>query len=140
MSPASPSITTTPSPTSFTLGTTTVTLKTRPFSHRRLFPGRVDHLHPATPGGGTRGYRDRPTVTATARTPRRPATPCPTTGTVTGTYQWDATYTSADGNNIAASETTPPVSKLVSPASPDDRDDAEPDQPPRSAYVIEVTL
>ena len=29
----------------------------------------------------------------------------PTTGTVTGTYQWDATY-SGDGNNNTASDTS----------------------------------
>ena len=42
----------------------------------------------------------------------------PTTGTVTGTYQWDATY-SGDTNNTRPARTTPrPSRSVVSPASP----------------------
>ncbi len=42
----------------------------------------------------------------------------PTTGTVTGTYQWDATYT-GDANNNAASDVNDAAEQTtVSPASP----------------------
>ncbi len=34
----------------------------------------------------------------------------PTSGTVTGTYQWDATY-SGDTNNAPSATTTPPTSR-----------------------------
>ena len=42
----------------------------------------------------------------------------PTTGTVTGTYQWDASY-SGDTNNIPASESNAAAEQVVvSPATP----------------------
>jgi hypothetical protein len=42
----------------------------------------------------------------------------PTSGTVTGTYQWNATYTS-DANNASASELNDPSERVtVNPASP----------------------
>ena len=47
--------------------------------------------------------RRRPRSAATAPTRRRPATRCRPRGTVTGTYQWDASY-SGDGNNNAVSD------------------------------------
>ena len=43
----------------------------------------------------------------------------PTTGTVTGTYQWNASYTSGDGNNNDASDNNATDEQVpVSPASP----------------------
>ena len=43
----------------------------------------------------------------------------PTTGTVTGTYQWDASYTSGDGNNNDASDVGATDEQVpVMPASP----------------------
>ena len=43
----------------------------------------------------------------------------PTTGTVTGTYQWNASYASGDGNNNDASDNNATDEQVpVSPASP----------------------
>ena len=116
MSPASPAITTTPSVTTVTLGTSSVTLNdtavlsggyyetgTITFT---LYLGStlVDTETVAVSGNGT--Y-----TTPTGYT-------LPTTGTVTGTYQWDASY-SGDTNNNSASENNAAAEQvMVSPASP----------------------
>jgi ELWxxDGT repeat protein len=116
VSPASPAITTTPNTTSVTLGTTAPTL-----------------TDSATLSGG---YYETGTITftlyhgsilvdtetATVSGNGTYTTPAgytlPTTGTVTGTYQWDAGY-SGDGNNNGASDINNPNEQAaVSPASP----------------------
>ena len=75
VSPASPSITTTPNPTSYTLGTTTGDPDGHGGAFGRLFAHRDDHLH-ALRTGSTRWTRRRSRSTATAPTPRPPATRC----------------------------------------------------------------
>ncbi len=99
--PASPTLTTTPNPTTVTLGTTPVTLTdtallvdgydpTGTITFTLLQGGIVvDTETVAVSGNGT--Y-----TTPTGFT-------LPTSGTVAGTYQWDATY-SGDGNNNAVSD------------------------------------
>ena len=117
VSSASPGITTTPSATTVTLGTAPVTLKdtavlsggynetgTITFT---LYLGstKLDTETSAVSGNGT--Y-----TTPTGYT-------LPTTGTVTGTYQWDASYTSGNGNNNAFSDNNATNEQVVvSPASP----------------------
>ncbi len=116
VSPASPTITTTPSVTSLTLGTSTVTLKdtaalacgyyeagTITFT---LYQGSTLVDTETVPVNGNGNY-----TTPTGYT-------LPTTGTVTGTYQWDASF-SGDTNNTPASENNAAAEQVtVSPASP----------------------
>src|SRR5262249_47877025 len=116
VSPANPSIVTTPSATSVTLGTSSVTLKdtavlsggyyetsTITFT---LFHGNklLDTETVSVNGNGT--Y-----TTPTGYT-------LPTTGTVTGTYQWNSTYNGNTNNNTASENNAADERVTVSPASP----------------------
>ena len=117
MSPASPSITTTPSATSITLGNSTVTLKDTAVLSGGYYPGGSITFTLVAPGGATVD-----TETATVSANGSYSTPVgytlPTTGTVTGTYQWDATY-GGDANNRTVSENNATSEQVaVSPASP----------------------
>jgi hypothetical protein len=116
VSPASPSITTTPNLTTVTLGTSSVTLKDRAVLSGGYSPTGtitftlylgstlVDTETVAVSGNGS--Y-----TTPTGYT-------LPTTGTVIGTYQWDASY-SGDTNNSSASDNNDAKEQIVvSPASP----------------------
>jgi uncharacterized repeat protein (TIGR01451 family) len=117
VSPASPTLTTTPSPTAVTLGATAPPLLTDSATLAggsnptgaitfTLFQGStlVDMETVKVSGNGT--Y-----TTPTGFT-------LPTTGTVTGTYQWDATY-SGDANNNAAGDVNNVNEQVtVDPASP----------------------
>ncbi|MGO9463631.1 MAG: SdrD B-like domain-containing protein [Isosphaeraceae bacterium] len=116
VSPASPTITTTPSVTSLTLGVSSVTLKdtavlalgyyetgTITFT---LYLGSTKVDTETVPVSGNGNYT----------TPAGYALPA--TGTVTGTYQWDASY-SGGTNNASASEINAVAERVtVSPASP----------------------
>ena len=126
VSPASPTLSTTPSPTTVTLGTTTPPILT---DSATLAGG----YHPT----GTITFTlylgstlvDTETVTVSGNGTYTTPTgfTLPTTGTVTGTYQWDATY-SGDGNNNTVSDTTPRNEQVtVSPASPTLSHDPQPD-------------
>ena len=116
VAPNQPSIVTTPSPSSVTLGTSSVTLNdsavlsggsspTGSITFTLVYQGStVDTETVSVSGNGTYS-------TPTGYT-------LPTSGTVTGTYQWNASY-SGDGNNNAASETNDPLERVtVGPASP----------------------
>jgi uncharacterized repeat protein (TIGR01451 family) len=116
VAPNQPSIVTTPSPSSVTLGTSSVTLKdsavlsggsspTGSITFTLVYKGStVDTETVSVSGNGTYS-------TPTGYT-------LPTSGTVTGTYQWNASYT-GDSNNSSASETNDPLERVaVSPASP----------------------
>ena len=116
VSSASPSIVTTPSVTSVTLATSSVTLKdtaalsggyyesgTITFT---LYQGSTLVDTESVPVSGNGSY-----TTPTGYT-------LPTTGTVTGAYQWDSSY-SGDTNNNTASENNASAEQVtVSPASP----------------------
>jgi hypothetical protein len=118
VSPASPAIATTPDPTSVTLGTTGVTLKDSAVLSGGYFPTGTITFTLVAPGGAT---VDTETVTVNGNGTYTTPTgyTLPTTGTVTGTYQWNATYTSGDGNNNAASDINATDEQVpVSPASP----------------------
>jgi uncharacterized repeat protein (TIGR01451 family) len=116
VAPNQPSIVTTPAPSSVTLGTSTVTLKdaavlsggsspTGSITFTLVYKGAtVDTETVSVSGNGT---YSTPTGYTLA-----------TSGTVTGTYQWNASY-SGDGNNKPASETDDPLERVtVTPASP----------------------
>ena len=103
VSPASPAITTTPSVTTVTLGTTSVTLKDTAVSVGRLSRDGHDHVH-AVPRAARWWTPRRSTVNGNGTYTTPTGYTLPTTGTVTGTYQWDASYSSGNGNNAGASD------------------------------------
>src|SRR5205814_586846 len=99
--PASPSITTTPSPTSIALGTSSVTLKDTADLEGGYNPtGTITFtLYQGT----TLVDTEVVSVTHGNGMYTTPGYTLPTTGTVTGTYQWNATY-NGDTNNKTVSE------------------------------------
>ena len=60
-----------------------------------------------------------------ALTRRRRAYTLPTSGTVTGTYQWDATYSGDTNNNAASENSGTGRADGRQPGQPRDHDDAE---------------
>ena len=70
----------------------------------RLPPDRHDHLHAVPQRRPTPVDTETATVTGNGTYTTPIGFTLPTTGTVTGTYQWVATY-SGDGNNNTASDT-----------------------------------
>ena len=117
VSPASPSIATTPSATSVTLGTSTVTLKDTAVLSGGYYPTGtiVFTLYQ----GGTLVDTETATVNGNGSYATPVGYTLATTGTVTGTYQWDATYTDSVGNNLRASDNNDSREQVtVSPASP----------------------
>jgi uncharacterized repeat protein (TIGR01451 family) len=114
--PTPPSLTTTPSATSITLSSNGTTLKdtanleggdypTGTITFTLYFGNTLVDTEPVTVNG------DGSYTTPTGFT-------LPTTGTVTGTYQWDATY-SGDNYNLSVSDNNDPKEQVtVSPASP----------------------
>jgi hypothetical protein len=107
-------LSTTPTPATVTLGPTPVTLKdTANLAGFGFGPTGTITFTLIGPGGATVD-----TEMATVNGIGTYTTPngfTPSTGTVTGTYQWDASY-SGDTNNNASSENAEQVT--VSPASP----------------------
>jgi hypothetical protein len=120
ISPASPSITTTPSATSITLGPTPPILKDTAMVSGGDNPTGTITFTLYDGANPTPVYHSEP-VSVTGNGPYTPHSgyTLPTTGTVTGTYQWDASY-SGDPNNNAASENnaTGEQVKVVSPCGP----------------------
>ncbi len=116
VSPAGPSIVTTPDPSSVTLGTGTVTLK-----DSALLSGASNPTGSITFTLVYKGVTvDTETVTVSGNGSYTTPTgyTLPTSGTVTGTYQWNATY-SGDANNNTVSENNDESEQVtVSPASP----------------------
>jgi hypothetical protein len=109
-------LTTTPSFTAVTLGTSPVTLKdTATLTGGVLPTGTITFTL-------SLGSILLDTETVTVNGAGNYTTPngftLPTSGTATGTYQWDATY-SGDASNVGASDTNNPNEQtVVSPASP----------------------
>ena len=109
---------TTPSPTSFTLGTTPVTLTDSAVLSGGSTPTGTITFTLVAPGGST---VDTETVSVNGNGTYTTPTgyTLPTSGTVTGTYQWNATYTSSNGNNATANDIGVTNEQVpVSPASP----------------------
>ncbi len=114
-----PELTTTPSQTNVTLGTTPVTMTdTADLSGGNNPTGSITFTLYYN-GGST--PVDTETVTVNGNgTYSTPAgyTP-PTTGGVIGTYQWDASYNTGDSNNVSVSDNNDPSEQVtVSAASP----------------------
>ena len=117
VSPASPALTTSPSPTSATLGPTPTTLSDSATLSGGSAPTGSITFTLTAPGGPV---VDTETVTVNGNGTYSTPTgfTLPTTGTASGTYQWNATY-SGDGNNNAFADTGSPSERVVvSPASP----------------------
>src|SRR5262249_21308623 len=124
VSPASPTLTTNPSPSTVTLGTSAVTLTHSATLANRYHPARTITSTLVAQGGGT---GDTATATGTGTYTPGNGIPLPTRGAVTGTNQWNSTYTGGPNNNPAtdigaANEhvtVTPASPALVTTASPD---------------------
>jgi hypothetical protein len=117
VSPASPAITTTPSPTMVTLGTTSVTLTDSAVLSGGYAPTGTITFTLLGPGGGT---VDTETVNVSGNgTYTTPAGfTLPTSGTVIGTYQWDASYGGDTNNNAVSDQGNANELVTVSPAAP----------------------
>jgi uncharacterized repeat protein (TIGR01451 family) len=114
---AIPSLTTTPNLTSITLGTNSVTLTdtatlTGGYNPTGTITFKLFH------NGGTTPVFTRSVAVSGNGPVTSPGVTLPGTGTVTGTYQWDATY-NGDANNHTASDINDPSEAVtVTPASP----------------------
>ncbi len=117
VSPASPSVTTTPSATSVTLGTSSVTLNDMADLTGGYYPtGTITFTLYL---GSTLVNTETATVNGDGSYTTPTGYTLPTTGTVTGTYQWDATFTSGNGNNLTARDINDSKEEVtVNPASP----------------------
>jgi uncharacterized repeat protein (TIGR01451 family) len=98
-----PSLVTTPDLTGVTLGTTTVALKDSAVLSGGYFPTGTITFTLVAPGGATVDT-EKVTVNGNGTYTTPAGSTLPTSGTVTGTYQWNATYTSGDGNNHDTSD------------------------------------
>ncbi len=116
VSPASPTITTTPNMTAVTLGTSSVTLKdTATLSGGYYETGSITFT---LYRGGTLVNTETMSINGNGTYTTPTGYTLPTTGTVTGTYQWDSSY-NGDTNNTSASENNVAGEQVVvSPASP----------------------
>jgi hypothetical protein len=117
VSPAGPTINTTPSQTTVTLGTTTVTLKDTADLEGGYSPTGTIVFSLIGPGNVT---EDTETVSVNGNGMYSTPTGCtlPASGTVTGTYQWDAVYSGDDNNKPATDEGNSNEQVTVSPATP----------------------
>jgi hypothetical protein len=116
---ALPTLTTTPSSTSVTLGTLSVTLKDTAVLSGGYSPTGTITFTLYYSGAITPVDTEEATVSGNGSYTTPAGYSLPTTGTVTGTYQWDATY-SGDSNNSSVSEDNALSEQVgVSGASPD---------------------
>jgi hypothetical protein len=112
VSPARPTLTTTPNPAKVTLGTAPPTLK-----DSAALAGGYHETGTLTftlfvNGGSTPVDAETVTVSGNGTYTTPVGFTLPAAGAVTGTYQWDATY-SGDANNNAASETGSVAEQVV---------------------------
>ena len=117
VSPASPALTTTPSPTSATLGSNPTTLNdSATLSGGSAPAGSITF----TLVGPSNSVVDTETVSVNGNGTYSTPTgfTLPTTGTAAGTYQWNATYSGDANNNAAADTNNANEQVVVSPASP----------------------
>src|SRR5205814_566979 len=107
-----------PSATSVTLGTSAVTLKDTAVLSGGYSPAGTITITPVAPGGAT---VDTEAVTVSGNGSYTTPTgyTLPTGSTVTGTYQWNATFTDTSGNNVSASDINDAAERVtVKPAGP----------------------
>ncbi len=116
VSPASPAISTTPSTTALTLSSSSVTLKdTAMLSGGYYESGQITFTLYL---GSTLVDTETVSVAGNGSYTTPTGYTLPTTGAVTGTYQWDASY-SGDGNNLPVGDRGICAEQTaVSPASP----------------------
>jgi YVTN family beta-propeller protein len=100
---ATPTLTTTPSPTSVTLGTTAPTLTDSAVLSGGSAPTGTITFTLYYDGGSTPVDTETVPVSGNGTYSTPAGYTLPATGTVTGTYQWDAAY-SGDANNNAVSD------------------------------------
>ena len=117
VSSASPTITTSPNPTNVTLATSSVTLTDTATLAGGYHPTGTLTFTLVAPGGGT---LDTETVAVNGNGTYTTPTgfTLPATGTVTGTYQWNASYSGDAGNHAASDNNDPTEQVTVSRASP----------------------
>ncbi len=115
---ASPTLGTIPNPTTVTLGMNAVTLTDTATLSGGFRPSGTITFTLFYNGGTTPVDTETVTVTGNGMYTTPTGFPLPTTGTVTGTYQWDASY-SGDANNNTASDTGSVAEQVtVNAASP----------------------
>jgi ELWxxDGT repeat protein len=116
VSPASPTITTTPNATSVVLGTTAPTL-----TDSATLSGGYHETGTITftlYHGSTLVDTEAATVSGNGTYTTPTGFTLPTTGTVTGTFQWDASYSGDTNNNSVSDNNNTNEQVAVSPASP----------------------
>ena len=118
VSAATPTLNTTPNPSTVTLGSSAVTLTDSATLEEGYNPTGTITFTLYYNGGSTPVDAETVTVIGNGTYTTPTGFPLPSTGTVTGTYQWDATY-NGDGNNNAATDTGSAAEQVtVSAASP----------------------
>ncbi len=118
VSPASPTLVTTPSSTVVTLGSTAPTLSDSAVLSGGYYETGTITFTLYYNGGTTPVDSETVTVNGNGIYTTPTGYTLPATGTVTGAYQWDASY-GGDGNNNSASDNNDPAEQVtVSPASP----------------------
>ena len=116
VSAASPTITTTPSASAVTLGTSSVTLKdTAMLSGGYYESGTITFV---LYQGSTLVDTETVAVSGNGSYSTPNGYTLPATGTVTGTYQWDSSYSGATNNDSASENNVPAEQTVVNPASP----------------------
>ena len=116
VSAASPTLTTTPGSTSVTLGASTVTLK-----DTAVLAGGYDETGTITFtlfDGSTKVDTETVSVNGNGNYTTASGYTLPSTGTATGTYQWDATYSGDTNNNTVSDNNNANDQVAVSAASP----------------------
>ncbi len=113
---ASPTVVATPSPTAVTLGTTSPTLKDSAVLAAGYYPtGTVTFT---LYQGSTLVDTETATVNGNGTYTTPTGYKLPTTGTVTGTYQWNVTYIGNTNNNPVSENNNAAEKALVNSASP----------------------
>ncbi len=120
VSPATPTLTTTPSVTAVTLSSATpATLNDSAVLAGGFSPTGTITFTLFENGGPTPVDTETVSVNGDGTYSTPTGFTLPTTGTVAGTYQWNAAYSSGDGNNNGASDIGASNERVtVSPASP----------------------
>ncbi len=115
---ASPTLTTAPSPTAVTLGTSTVTLTDSATLSAGNSPTGTITFTLFYNGGTTPVDTETVAVSGNGTYTTPTGYTLPTTGTVTGTYQWDASYSGDGSNNPVSDNNAVNEQVTVSAASP----------------------
>jgi hypothetical protein len=118
VSPAIPTLTTTPKPATITLGTTPVTLKDTADLEAGYLPAGTITFTLFHNGGATPVDTETVSVNGNGTYTTPNGFTLPTSGTVTGTYQWDATYNGDDNNKAGSDNSAANEQVTVSAANP----------------------